>query len=86
MRGGRRMTGNARPPVGIGAGAIPYVDADGFIAWLPMPDDWEDQLIASTPYVLIGGEGGIPAWAIGSSATIGSGFGSNYGNDFGGPP
>ena len=37
MRGGRRLLANTRPPVGTGVGATPYVDDDGFIAWLAQP-------------------------------------------------
>jgi hypothetical protein len=85
MRGGRRFTLNTRPPSGVGPGAIPYVSADGLVAWLAMPDDAADQQAAGTPYVLVGGADGLPAWIVGSATTVGSGFGSNYGNDFGGP-
>ena len=84
MRGGRRMTPNARPPSGVGMGAIPYVDADGFIAWRAMPSDAADMLAAGTPYVLIGDADGLPAWALGSATTVGSGWGNNWGNNWGG--
>jgi hypothetical protein len=57
MRGGRRLTSNLRPPDGIGAGAVPYVDALGFVAWLAYPPG-----AALGAYVAVTGASGVPVW------------------------
>lgn len=57
MRGGRRSTANARPPAGIDTGAVSYVDADGFVAWLEYPPG-----AALGDYVLVTGDDDIPVW------------------------
>lgn len=82
-RGGQGMTANARPPLGVGPGAIAYVDADGFIAWRAMPEDAAAMAALGTPYVLIGNAEGLPDWVLGSATAINSGWGYNWGNNWG---
>ena len=66
------------------SGSIIYFDNDGIGYLLPIPSDWLTQETAGTPYVL-GIAAGLPAWRIGTTSTVGTGYGNNYGNDYGGP-
>ena len=78
--------------VGATVGSIIYFDENdngeviGYL--LAMPSDAATQRDAGTPYVLttapgVGGE--VPAWRATAIGTVTSGYGNNYGNDFGGP-
>ena len=60
---GRRLGPSTRPPRGTGLGAIPYVDANGLLAWLPVPTDWADVIAAGNHYELVVIDG-IPAWFV----------------------
>lgn len=72
---------------GFGDGDIGYfvlVNGRAVFTRLAIPVDWEDVEAAGTPYVL-GIVDARPAWRRGTGTVISSGFGNNYGNDFGGP-
>jgi hypothetical protein len=74
--------------VGATVGSLIYFDSDdnGDVVGvlLQMPSDWETQRDAGTPYILVGL--GIPQWrALAVDTVITSGYGNQYGNDFGGP-
>lgn len=66
MRAGREQTANARPPLGVGVGAVPYVDADGFVAWLPYPEG-----AALGDYLLATGDDGVPVWIAAADLSLG---------------
>jgi hypothetical protein len=72
---------------GFGDGDLLYfvVENGRAVAYrLAIPADWETVEADGTPYVL-GIVAARPAWRRGTGTVISSGYGNNFGNDYGGP-
>lgn len=63
---GRRFGTIVYGPRGVEPGAVPYVDAAGFVQWLAYPEG-----AALGDYLLATGDDGIPAWL--AAAGLGGG-------------